>query len=82
MLFKQRWNGRAIVKAVPTGERIPQDTLEWLKAYAREKAIPLMFPVRLLKDGKFHGRKMLGYGPPDFIHAVENMITHEDIMTL
>jgi len=71
-----------MVKAVPTGDCIPEETLEWLKAYAREKGIPLLFSTRLLKDGKFVGRKMLGYGPPDFIHAVKNAIGPEDIMTL
>jgi len=82
VFFKKRWNGRTVVKAVPAGECIPDDTLEWLKAYAREKGIPLLFSTRLLKDGQFVGSKLLGYGPPDFVHAVKNAIGPEDIMTL
>ena len=80
--FTWKWNGWTVVKAVPAGECIPDDTLEWLKAYAREKGIPLLFSTRLLKDGQFHGHRKLGYGPADFIHAVENEIGPEDIMTL
>ena len=80
--FKRKWHGRTVVKAVPIGECIPEDTLEWLQTYAREKGIPLLFSKRLLKDGEFVGSKLLGYGPPDFIHAVENALTPEDIMTL
>jgi hypothetical protein len=81
VFLSRKWNGWNVVKAVPTGECIPEDTLEWLKAYAREKGIPLLFETRLLKDGKFHGLRKLGYGPPDFLHTVENAIGSDDIMT-
>ena len=82
IMLDRRWRGWAVVKAVPVGESIPEDTLEWLKSHAREKGVPLLFSERLLKDGKFHGTKRLGYGPPRFLSDVENAIGGEDIMVL
>ena len=81
VFFSRKWGRWSVVKAVPTGEFIPEDTLEWLKAYARQKGKPLLFEKRLLKDGNFHGMKKLGYGPPEFLVDVENAIGPEDIMS-
>ena len=77
-----KWNSWSVVKAVPTGEEIPEQTLDWLKAYAVEHKIPLLFEKRLLKDGQYHGLKKLGYGPPAFLRDVELAIGPDDIFNL
>ena len=74
------WRGRQVMDAVPVGEKIPSETLEWLKAFAIEKSIPLMFSERILENGEYIGVKRIGFGPPSFIHEVQNRLGPDDIM--
>jgi hypothetical protein len=74
------WRGRQVMDAVPVGQKIPPETLEWLMAFAREKSIPLMFSERILKNGEYIGIKKTGFGPPSFIQEVQNRLGPEDIM--
>ena len=79
VLFDEKWHGRKIISAIPTGKSIPSDTLEWLKAYSREHSLPLLFYERVLENRKFVATKRFGYGPPSFIHAVKTEVGPEDI---
>ena len=74
-----KWKGKRLVMATPTGEKIPQPTLDWLMAYSREHSIPLLLKENLLKDGRYIGYKKIGYGPPWFIHAVEHELVPDDV---
>jgi hypothetical protein len=74
------WKRQDVISAIPIGQKIPADTLDWLMTFAREESIPLMFSERLMSDGKYVGIKRTGYGPPSFIHTVETQIMPEDIM--
>ncbi len=74
------WNGRKVIRAVPAGEKIPAETLEWLMALSREQNVPLTFTERICENGKFIGRKRIGYGPPSFIEAVKTEPAPEDLM--
>ena len=69
-------------QAVPTGAVIPEETLQWLMAYAREKKIPLLFQENLVLDGKYSGVRNRGYGPPAFVEHVKTAVGPEDIMRL
>jgi hypothetical protein len=80
VMLDRKWNGWSIIKAVPTGATIPEETIEWLKAYARDKKIPLLFSANLEKDGNYHGVTNMGYGPPAFVERVKLDIMPEDIM--
>jgi len=81
VLLDRGWMSRKVIKAVPTGKKIPSDTLEWLKAYARAQSLPLLFSEYLFKEnGELIGRKKIGYGPPSFIREVETSIEPDDIM--
>ena len=74
------WHGKKVIRAVPAGAKIPADTIEWLKSFAREQSLPLLFFERLFdKKGKYAGQKKLGYGPPSFIRAVETEVEPEDV---
>jgi hypothetical protein len=81
-MFDRDWHDRKVVMAVPTGKKIPNETLEWLLAYSRDHSIPLIFHEFLVEDGRYVGKKRIGYGPRSFIHAVETEVGPEDIMML
>jgi len=74
------WEGKKVINATPTGEKIPSGTLKWLMAFAREHSLPLVFNEYLFRDGKYAGLKRKGYGPPSFIREVDTRIKPEDIM--
>lgn len=82
VIFNRQWRRWRIIVAIPTGPEIPADTLEWLKAHAREQGVPLLFDVRLMQDGKYAGVKEMGYGPPDFVAAVKEGIGPRDVFML
>jgi len=67
------WQGQHVINAVPVGEKIPQHTLNWLKAHAQEQGRPLMFTERIVKDGELVGVHCLGFGPPAFRDKVEKL---------
>jgi hypothetical protein len=81
VLLDRDWMSRKAIRAVPVGKKIPSDTLEWLKAYAREQSLPLLFSEFLFKEnGELIGKRKIGYGPPSFIREVETSIEPDDIM--
>ena len=79
VIFNRQWRRWRIIVAVPAGLQIPADTLDWLKGFAREQGIPLIFHERLMEDGKYAGFRKIGYGPKDFVAAVKLGIGPEDI---
>jgi hypothetical protein len=79
VMLDKKWKGKPIIMATPVGEKIPQSTLDWLMEYARQNATPLLLRENLMAGGKFTGYKRMGYGPPWFIHAVENDILPDDV---
>jgi hypothetical protein len=81
ILLDRPWHNRKVMRAVPTGEKIPADTLEWLMAYSREHSLPLLFCEYINRNGRFIGEKNLGYGPPSFVRAVETEVEPEDVIT-
>jgi hypothetical protein len=82
VVLNGKWNGWTVMHAAPTGEEIPTATLDWIKAYALKKGIPLMFQENHVKNDEFAEMKILGYGPPDFVHAVQNAIGPGDVLKL
>lgn len=82
VVLDQEWRGWKVMRVSPTGEVIPESTLDWIKDFAVRKSIPLMFESHELEDGKFGKTKILGYGPPEFVHAVQNAITSSDVFKM
>jgi hypothetical protein len=80
VLFDRKWHDKKVIRAVPTGNKIPADTLEWLQALARELSLPLLFSEHIFENNVYIGKKKLGYGPPSFIRAVETEVGPEDVM--
>jgi len=67
------WQDQKVINAVPVGNKIPERTLDWLKAHAQEQGRPLMFVERIFENGQFTGVKCMGYGPPAFRKQVESI---------
>lgn len=67
------WQDQKVINAVPVGEKIPEPTLDWLKAHAQEQGRPLLFTERVIEDGEFVGVRCLGFGPPGFRQKVEQL---------
>ena len=80
VMLDRRWKGIKVITAVPTGEVIPDDTLKWLRSYARKKTIPLIFSTNPVADGKFEKSVKTGFGPPAFVEAVKKSIGPNDIV--
>ncbi len=79
VMFGRLWHGREVIRAVPTGEKIPAATLEWLMALSRERVTPLLFSEHEFEKGRFIRKKQIGYGPPSFIEAVKMEPGPEDV---
>lgn len=76
--LKEKWRGLRVINAIPVGDKIPQETLEWLMAFAQENRIPLIFTERLVKNGEYSGLKETGFGPPEFVEHVKSAILPGD----
>jgi len=82
IVLGQKWKGKEIISATPTGEEIPTETMDWLMAYARANSMPLLFSKYVMQNGKLKATKYLGYGPPWFVQAVKSEILPEHITTI
>lgn len=67
------WQDQKVINAVPVGEKIPEQTLNWLKDYAQKNGRPLLFSERILENDKIVGTRCLGFGPRSFIGKVERI---------
>ena len=67
------WQGQKVINAVPVGDKIPQKTLDWLMAHAREQGRPLMFVEHTRQGKQYTGARWLGFGPPQFRQKVEQL---------
>lgn len=79
IVLDRKWHGRSVIYTLPTGPRVPQQTLDWLMNYTRETKIPLKWTEYVFKNGVYAGTKLMGYGPPAFVEAVKNSLTVSDI---
>lgn len=67
------WQDQKVINAIPVGEKIPERTLDWLKAHAQEQGRPLMFVERIREGDQFTGIRCLGFGPPGFRQQVDRL---------
>lgn len=68
MIFnKLVWHGAYVDLAVPVGEKIPEESLNWLKQFAAENFRPLIYLEQQLVDGKLQSKQQAySFGPPAF----------------
>lgn len=82
VLLGRKWQGWRIIDAIPTGQAIPEESVEWLKAYAQEVRTPLILRDYLKKGDKYVGQQSRGFGPPAFRETVRYAIGPEDIVRM
>ena len=82
VLLGRQWQGWPIIDAIPTGPTIPDESVEWLKAYAQEVRTPLILRDYLKEGEKFVGQHSRGFGPPAFRDTVKIAIGPEDIVRM
>lgn len=80
VMLDRHWRGRPVIAAMPTGEKIPQESMEWLKQHAVATSTPLILIENLFENGKYQGYRQQGFGPPAFIQAVRNHAGLDDII--
>jgi len=71
VLTDRNWRDWKVLRAIPTGESIPPDSLEHLRLIAQKLGKPLLFYERILEDGEFIGVNQLAYGSTSFAKDVE-----------
>jgi hypothetical protein len=77
--LRGRWRGWKTLNAAPVGEKIPQETLSRLIAYAKERSLPIMFVEHSFKDGEYSETRNLATGPADFIAEAKHGINDDDM---
>lgn len=82
LLLDRKWNFWDVIRAVPTGAKIPDATLSCCMEVASQEKIPLIFGEHQFKEGRFVGWKYKGYGPPAFVQAVKDEVNYDDIFRL
>lgn len=78
----RKWRDWDVILAVPVGESMPPESLEWLRLHARESRLPLIFDERIMKDGEYVGARARAFGSPAFADAVKYGIGSEDIFRM
>lgn len=82
VILGREWRNWKVILAIPVGRSVPAESIEWLRAHARESGMPLVFHERLVTDGKFTGAKALAYGSPAFANAVKYSVGPEDVIKM
>lgn len=91
VLSARNWREWRVVRAVPAGETIPEDTLEWLRLHTKARDVPLIFYERKVIEGEYHESSQKAFGSQDFAAAIqqiimrgesleETMLTGEDVI--
>lgn len=82
VLLGRKWRDWNVVYAIPAGQSVPAESLEWLRLAAQKLRIPLVFHERIVEGGEFPSYKVRGFGPPAFADAVKYAIGPEDVVTM
>lgn len=82
MLTDRKWHAWDVIRAVPAGREVPQETLPFLRQLAERTGKPVLFYERLESDGEFTGRKRFAFGSRRFAEAVKYAIEPEDVFKM
>jgi hypothetical protein len=78
----RKWRNWKVLLAIPAGQSVPQESLEWLRKHAQKSGLPLVFHERLVTDGEFAGAKARAYGSPVFADAVKYSLGPDDVIKM
>jgi hypothetical protein len=82
VLLGRKWRNWQVIMGIPAGRKVPAESLDWLRLYAKQARLPLVFHERLVAAGEFTGVKARAYGSPAFANAVKYSIGPEDIVKM
>ena len=59
-----KWQGAVLDLVLPVGQKVPEETLAWLRESASKRQVPFVFAEHFVEDGVWTGGKRLNvYGP-------------------
>jgi len=79
VMWDRYWQDWQVLRAVPTGEKIPPETFERLRDCAKSQGLPLLFVERTLKDEGYAGDQLFAMGSPAFAEAVRDGFQDDDL---
>ena len=82
VLHGRKSHGWDAILAIPAGNSVPADALEWLRLHAQEQGMPLVFYERRLDDGEYTGVKVRALGPARFAEAIKYYVGPADIVKM
>ena len=75
VLSARYWKEWNVMRAMPVGPVIPEDTLEWLRLHTKSRDVPLIFYERGLVDGVYtQADRQRAYGSPEFADAIHEVV--------
>jgi len=57
VLLGRKWRDWNVVMAIPAGQAVPAESLEWLRVHTQNLKLPLVFHVRIMQEGEFSGSR-------------------------
>ena len=83
VLTNRKWRDWKVLRAIPTGKSIPEESLERLRLVAQKLGWPLLFYERVVEDGKFTSElREMAYGSNAFAEAVKQHGGGENIFSV
>ena len=78
-IVDRNWYDWEVLRAVPVGEKVPEETFEWLLDHAKAKGIPFMFLEYEIADGKMKSSSVNALGPVAFAEEVKSRPGQKDV---
>jgi len=82
VLLDRRWRDWKVIMAIPAGQSVPAESLEWLRLHAQASKLPLVFHERMVTDGEYTGTRARAFGSRAFADAVKYSIGPEDVVKM
>lgn len=67
VILGQDWRRWSVIRAVPAGWTIPDQTLQRIKRFALTQKMALIYHEFEHQDGALTQTQQIGFGPPDFV---------------
>lgn len=82
VLLGRKWRDWDVIFAIPAGRSVPAESLEWLRLYAQQSKLPLIFNERQMVEDEYTGVRVRAFGSRAFADAVKYSIGPEDLVKM
>jgi len=82
VLLDRRWRDWKVIMAIPAGQTVPAQSLEWLRLHAQQSKLPLVFHERIMEGGEYTAVRARAFGSRAFADAVKYSIGPEDVVKM